>query len=454
MSTRPPRRRVVAAGLAASASALLGSCAMGGAGGAGGAPRELGGDDEDGPGGKRAARLTGKITVWSWDVAATAMKRLRRPFERRHPGVTVDVVDIGYDNAYDKITVGLRGGTGLPDVLTVEGSYLPRYTANFPTGFYDVSPLGARYGGDFDRAAWRTVTGGPGREKVFGLPWDIGPCALYHRTDQLRAAGVDAGSLRTWGDYVRAGVRIKKATGRKLLVHDPTGAGIFPMLLQQQGQSAFLGGRIALETPAAVRALTLLKRLADAGLVAYEKNWDGLVTATKEGKVATAPNAAWWTGTLTGEMPELRDRFGVVPLPGFTADGVRTSNIGGSTLCIPAQAENPDAAWEFMRFLLTSKRNQAAMLRREGLFPAYLPALDDPYLHERQEYFGGRRVNAVFARLARHIPPVEYTKDDAKQKDVVISAVNGVMLRGEDPRAALASAAERLAEATGRKRVA
>ncbi|MBL1097830.1 ABC transporter substrate-binding protein [Streptomyces coffeae] len=443
----------MAAGLAASASALLGSCAMGGAGGADGDPRKLG-DDEDDSGRRGAKKLTGKITVWSWDVAAAALKRLGRTFQERNPGVTVDVVDIGYDNAYDKITVGLRGGTGLADILTIEGSYLPQYTANFPSAIYDVANLGGRYGGDFARAAWRTVTGRTGGEQVFGIPWDIGPCALYYRTDHFRAGGVDPTSLQTWDDYVRAGVRIKKATGHKLLVHDPTDSGIFPMLLQQQGQSSFLGGRIALETPAAVQALTLMKRLAEEELVDYEKNWDGLVTATKEGKVSTTPIAAWWSGTLTDEMPELSGKFRVVPLPGFTADGVRTSNIGGSTLCIPTQSEHPELAWQFIRFVLTDKDNQVSMLKREGLFPAYLPALEDGYLSEKQEYFGGQRANAVFTRLAQNIPPVEYTKDDAKEKDIVISTVNGVMLHGKDPRAALASAARQLAEATGRKRVA
>ncbi|QNS03179.1 ABC transporter substrate-binding protein [Streptomyces xanthii] len=451
MSTAPTRRSVLATGLTASASALLTGCAMGGSGGGGGETRELGG--KDGKTGDRP-KLSGTITVWSWDVAATAMKRLGRTFEARHPGTKIKVVDIGYDNAYDKITVGLRGGRGLPDVLTMEGSYLPRYTANFPTGFYDLAALGGRYGGDFDRAAWRTVTGGPDGDKVFALPWDIGPCALYHRADHLRAAGVSPDSLRTWDDYVKAGIRIKKATGHKLLVMDSTDSGILPMLLQQQGQSYFKGGRVALDTPAALKAMTVMRDLAEHGLVSYEKGWDGLVTATKEGKVATTPTAAWWTGTLTAEMPELKGKFGVVPLPGFTADGVRTSNIGGSALCVPAQTKNADLAWEFIRFLLTGKANQVSMLKREGLFPAYLPALEDPYLSEPQEYFGGQRANAVFARLAQNIPPVEYTDDDAKAGDIATAAVNAVMLRGKDPKAALASAADQLAEATKRKKVA
>lgn len=152
MSTRPTRRVVLATGLATAATSLVSACAMGGAGGGG--ARGISGKEGD-----KKGKVSGKITVWSWDVAAKAMKRLARTFEEHHPGTTVDVVDIGYDNAYDKITVGLRGGSGLADVLTVEGSYMPRYAGNFPSGFYDLTSLGGRYGGDFDRAAWRTVTG-------------------------------------------------------------------------------------------------------------------------------------------------------------------------------------------------------------------------------------------------------------------------------------------------------
>ncbi|MFG2517516.1 ABC transporter substrate-binding protein [Streptomyces sp. NPDC048527] len=444
MSTRPTRRAVLVTGLATAATSLVTGCAMGGAGGGG--TRDISGKEGD-----AKAEVSGEITVWSWDVAAKAMKRLARTFEKRHPGTTVDVVDIGYDNAYDKITVGLRGGSGLADVLTVEGSYMPRYTANFPSGFYDLTSLGGRYGGDFDRAAWRTVTGKAGA--VLALPWDIGPCALYYRTDHFRAAGIDPKTLLTWDDYVAAGVRTKNATGRKLLILDSTDAGILPMLLQQQGQSYFKGGRVAVDTPEAVRAMTLMKTLHDKDLVDYEKGWDGLVTGTKEGKVTTTPTAAWWTGTLTEEMPELKGKFGVVPLPGFTADGIRTSNIGGSTLSVPAQSKNPRLAWAFIEFLLTGKANQVSMLKREGLFPAYLPALDDPYLSAKQDYFGGQPALDVFARLARSIPPVEYNKDDAKASDIMISAVNGVMLRGKDPHATLSSAAAQIAAATGRERV-
>lgn len=392
----------------------------------------------------------GRITVWSWDAAATALARLAKTFQARHPGTEIHVVDIGYDNAYDKITVGLRADTGLADLLTIEGTQLPAYIGNFPRGLHDLTDLVGQQADAFDKAAWKTVVSEEGR--AFALPWDIGPLALYYRADLFASAGVDPHSLRTWDDYVKAGVAVKAKTGTRLLVMDPHEDSLFPCLLQQQGHRWYKdGGKVALATPQAVRALTLIKALGDRDLIRWERGWDGLVTATKEGKAATAPSAAWWSGTLTAEMPELKGRFGVIPLPAFTPGGPRTSNDGGSTLCVPAQSGNPRLAWAFTRFLLTDKDNQVSMLKREGLFPAYLPALKDPYLSTPRPYYGGQRAWQVFADLAPHIPPVEHNKDGAKAKDIASKAVTGAALRGHDPAAELRAAARQLAGATGRE---
>lgn len=396
-----------------------------------------------------ATALKGKITIWSWDVAAKAMTRLGRAFEQAHPGTTVKVVDIGYDNAYDKITVGLGAGSGLPDVITVEGYKLPSYISAYPGGLVDVTDRAARYRTSFNQAAWRTVTDARGH--VFALPWDSGPCGLFHRVDHFRQAGVDPAGLTTWDRFVQAGVTLKARTGRKLLVMDSRQDSTLGMLLQQQGQGWFTGGKVAVATPAAVRALTVLKQLVDHGLVDFENGWDGLVSATHDGKAATTPTAAWWDGTLTGEMPDLKGRFGVVPLPAFTEGGVRTSNNGGSTLAVTGQSKNPETAFAFVEFLLANPANQVSMLQHEGLFPAYLPALKDPSLQRPDPYYAGsQKVMSLFAGLAGDIPPVEYTGDDSKAGDIVNTAVNKVLHNGADPASELRSAARQIGAATGR----
>lgn len=437
--TRIGRRAVLTAGVAGTVSALLAAsgCATGG------------GAKKTGPTLKSgSAEIKGTISVWSWDVAAKALKRLAPSFEQRHPGTKVEVVDIGYDNAYDKITVGLKSGKGLPDVLTIEGSRLPGYIGVFSGGLYDLTSLAGRHKAQFARAAWESVTGE--KDKVFALPWDSGPCALFYRTDLFEKAGIDPDSVATWDDYVRAGERIKAETGKKLLVMDPQEDSMFPMLLQQQGQRYVRNGEIIVADPKAVRAATLLQTLADKDLVQFEKGWDGLVSATKAGKVATTPYAVWWSGTLTDEMKELKGKFGVVPLPAFDPGGVRTSNNGGSTLAVSGHSANAQTAWAFIEFALADVANQVSMLKNEGLFPAYLPALKDPFVTAPQPYYGGQPVFKTFADLADKVPPVEETKDGPKARDIVNRTVSAIVLRGKDPKEALDSAAEQIAAATGR----
>ncbi|HET8598858.1 MAG TPA: sugar ABC transporter substrate-binding protein [Segeticoccus sp.] len=395
--------------------------------------------------------MSGTVTVWSWDVAAQALKRLAPAFENQHPGVHVKVVDIGYDNAYDKISVGLQSGSGLPDVLTVESDHMATYFSRFPKGFVDLAPAAQKYKNDFDPAKWAASSDQQGH--LFSLPWDSGPVGLFYRKDVLKKAGVNPASIKTWDDYVRAGERVKAKTGKAMLIADVTnGDALFPMLLQQLGQSYFSAdGKVAVDTPAAHKALGLMQAMQRKGLIDNEKGWDGLVTATKAGKAAAQPIAVWWSGTLTSEMPELKGKYGVMPLPTFGGQGAPTTNNGGSTLAIPSQSKNQQAAWAFAKFMLANKANQVSMMKKEGLFPSYLPALDDPFFHQPQPYFGGQPAYEVFASLVKKIPPINYTDDYSKASDVVNNTVASVLLNGKSVNGSLASASQQIASATGRQ---
>ncbi|MFD8531138.1 ABC transporter substrate-binding protein [Streptosporangium canum] len=427
----------VIAGIVIAGGLAMSGCATGGV------PAEDGPKIAQSPAGK----ISGEIKIWSWDVAAKALQRMAPAFEKANPGVRVQVVDIGYDNAYDKITVGLKSGAGLPDVITLEDTQIPGYAENFPAGLVDLSGVAGKYKPDFDPAKWAAASSGKG---LFALPWDSAPVGLFYRRDYFKQAGVVPESILTWDDAVKAGEKIKQATGKRLFVSDLTRPDGFTTLLQQLGQGYFKDGKVAVNSPEAVRALTLLKTLKDKDLLQNEKGWDGRITATKQGKAAVQPTAAWWSGTLTGEMAELSGKFGVIPLPAFDADGSRTSANGGSALAITSQTRNQDAAWAFVEWLLANKDNQVSMMRTEALFPAYLPALTDPLFDEPQPYFGGQKINRIFADQVRNIPPVELTGDDTQAQEILKKAVSGSLLDGEDPKTALDEAAARIASATKR----
>ena len=217
------------------ALALLSGCTMGG-----GAPAAVVLDPD--------AEVTGRITVWSWDVAATALDRLGAAFETDHPGTEIDVVDVGYDNAYDKLSVGLQAGSGLPDVVTIETDRAPGYINEFPAGLVDLTPVLGDDEADFDPFKWSAQSDADGALRV--APWDSGTVGLFFRTDYFDEAGVDPATVATWDDLVAAGETIKAKTGHTLLSLDvATGAG-FQMLLQQQGLGLFdAAGEITITSP-------------------------------------------------------------------------------------------------------------------------------------------------------------------------------------------------------------
>ncbi|WP_309064836.1 ABC transporter substrate-binding protein [Microbacterium sp.] len=395
------------------------------------------------------AKLAGEITVWSWDVGAVALERLAKEFEKKHDGTTVNVVDVGYDNAYDKMSVGFQAGTGLPDVVTIETDQAAGYITQFPDGMLDLTPVLGDAEADFDPFKWAAGSDAEGALRI--APWDSGTVALYYRTDIIEQAGVDIEAADTWDELVELGRTVKNKTGHTLLSLDLSAGGGFQMLLQQLGKGLFdENGDIAIASPEAERVLTLLKDLNDAGLLKNVRGWDGRVTSAKDGDSAVTAEAVWWIGTLQGDAAEHAGKYGVLPLPAFDEGGAHTSNNGGSGLAVPAQAKNPQLAAAFVEFALADAGNQASMMQNEGLFPSYLPALQDEQFSEPVEYFGGQPVYEVFAELTGEIPPIVYTADSAEASDVIANTVSAVVLNGADAKKALADAAKQLATSTGR----
>lgn len=432
------RRGMLALAIGTAAAVALSGCAFGG--GAPSSDKKLTAD----------AGATGAITIWSWDVAATALKRLGADYEKTHKGTTIKVVDIGYDNAYDKISVGLQAGTGLPDMITLETDHNQSYITQFPKGFADLTPVLGAKKSDFDPFKWATGSDKDGKLRM--APWDSGTVGLYYRTDYFATAGVDPAAVKTWDDMIAAGEKIKDATGKTLMTLDLAAGGSFSMFLQQQGRGFFDDkGEITVNSPEAVTVLTFLQTMQKKGLIKNAKGWDASVTSAKEGDSAVTPEAVWWIGTLESEAKDLSGKYAVRELPLFGTGSAPTSNNGGSGLAIPTQAKNPQLAADFMAYVLADEKNQSTMMQNEGLFPAYLPALTSSFFEQPSVYFGGQKVYQTFAGLTPKIPSITFTSDQSVASDAVANAVGAAVLNGEDPKKALDDAAQQIATSTGRK---
>lgn len=399
---------------------------------------------------------TGKITVWSWTTAATALRGVVPDFEKANPGITVEVLDIGNPAIWDKITVGMAsGGKGLGDVLHIGCDYLPGYLEKFPGGLADLSKHGANaYSDKFAKGLWPTVVG---KDKgVYALPWEVNPLGMFYRSDLFRKAGVDPTAMTSWDELTAAGPKVLSATGAQLVDVDKAGAtgnmDFFQNLMQLQGSFYFnLDGAVTLGSPQAVTAMTVIKRLNDAGLLADTGGkgvWQRLL---QQGRLATSPNPAWAAGYLAGKLPDQKGDWRVMQPLAAAPGGGRSAIVNSTFLAVAASSPRQQAAWKFIEFALTRPAEINRMFAAGGVFPALPAAYTDPAFSAADPFYGGQQVLKSFVdSLNAGSTATNFTGDYARALKLASDAQAKVLLKGADPAGALRDAAEQLAQQTGR----
>lgn len=444
MSHNLTRRQLL--GTAAASAAAFGLAACGDNGGGGAA----GGGDGD----------SGTITVWSWTTAAEGLRAVVPSFERDNPGITVDVQDVGEPAIWDKITVGLAaGGKGLADVMHVGVDYLPGYLDKFPDGLADLSKLGAdRHEDAFVEGLWPTVIGKD--EAVHALPWEVNPLGLFYRRDYFEKADVDPAGISSWDDLIAAGPKIRSASGAHLLGLDKTGAtqdvDFFQNLMQLQGAFYFdREGDITLASPAAVQALTVVKRLNDAGLLADTAGQGTGKRLLGQGKLATVADAAWAAEYLALKFPEQKGKWRVMQPPAAVRGGRRNAIVNSTYLAVAASSKRRKAAWRFVEYALTRPAEINRIFAKGGVFPALKAAYADPKFSAPHPFYGGQKVLKTFVdSLGAGSGATNFTSDYSRALKLASDAQSKVLLKDADPAAALKDAAKQLAQQTGRKQAA
>lgn len=385
-------------------------------------------ESNSGAGESKAEELSGTIVVWSWDVALKSLQVAAESFKKEHPKVEFQFEDMGTDQIYDKVLTGLASGTGLPDVVSLEGERVPLYVAKFPNGFVDLTDVVEEDHFLPVKMAEVTVNG-----KAMAFPWDAAPCGVFYRTDLFEQAGVKAEDIKTWDDYIEAGKKIDKIGVKMLPLAVSKNDTVFRLILNQLGAFYFDGeGKTVLDKEAAIKAMSIVKKMYDANITYDNVNWDGLVTCTKEGKVATVANAVWWAGTLQDECDNLSGKWAVMKLPVVEEGGKIGAMNGGSNIVIPSASENKKAAVEFVKFAMTDKESVIKGFSDYGLYPSYIPSYSDPIFDSDVEYFNDQKIWKLFTEAGKEIPKLNFTENFSEVNDLVVDAQARITLKGAD----------------------
>jgi lactose/L-arabinose transport system substrate-binding protein len=398
------------------------------------------------------AETTGQLTVWGWDASIKSLKVVDAGFREAYPNITVKYVAKPPADTYRNIQLALSAGSGAPDVSVIEDSHLAQFVKL--GGLADVTDLVKPFTGQVNAYRWKPATK-DGR--IYAMPWDSGPVAVFYRRDVFSKAGIDPESIRTWDDYYRAATVIKQKTGIPMWPQPKArnDARLLEMLLWQQGLGYVdaQGNVILDKDPRVQRTLEFMGRFWREDLSLDTEWWqDPWYKALGGGKVATIPEAVWM-GTFFRDFidPKGTGHWGVFKLPMWEPGGSQASNDGGSTLAIFEQSKQKDAAWAYVEYHLARAESQLQMYEKTDIFPALETTYQDPFFQQPSEYFGGQKVRELFVDVVRKIPEAGvYTSEYQEMNALLASQVQSFALGKQTAQQALAKAAAAIRSRTSR----
>lgn len=293
------------------------------------------------------------VKFWAMGREGEVVAELIPQFERLHPDIKVELQQIPWTAAHEKLLTAFAGRV-TPDLAQLGSSWVPELVA-----------LGALEPLDEEIAASKIVDrqdyfpgGWAGNEiggRTWGVPWYADTRILFYRSDLLREAGF-AEVPDNWSDWVRAMRAIKQRA-------EPGDYAIFlpineyePLLafaLQQPEPLLRDGGRHGnFQSPGFFRASEFYLDLFRQGLAPRATNTQisNIYDEFARGHFAFIITGPWNIGEFKQRLPpERQDDWMTAPLPGPNGPGA--SIAGGSSLAIFERSEKKAAAWKLIEYL-------------------------------------------------------------------------------------------------------
>lgn len=236
--------------------------------------------------------------------------------------------------------------------------------------------------------------------RLVAMPWFIDAGVLYYRRDLLDRHGATppatweeltatagkvmeaerrAGNDRMWG-FVWQGRAYEGLTCNALEWIDSFGGGSI----------VDADGRITIENPQAVRALTLaagwVGTISPEGVLNYsEEEARGVF---QSGNAVFMRNWPYAWSLANGDDSPVRGRIGIVPLPRGGPGGKHTGTLGGWQLAVSKYSRHPELAADLVLYL-TSRAEQ----KRRAILGSYTPTIPalyrDPEVLQAAPFLGG-----------------------------------------------------------------
>ena len=390
------RRSFLAAGSLSAAATLLAACS-----GSGGSSANSNTAPKSVPSAsmKKALSKPATITFWTWvpDIAQEVAM-----FEKAYPNIKVKLVNAGQGLAeYTKLRTALKAGTGAPDVVQIEYSYLPTFTVTHD--LIDLAPYGANdIKDDYVEWTWKQVSVG---DTVYAIPQDTGPMGMVYRKDIFDKYNLTI--PKTWAQFAEQGKKLHAANPHiSMLNLANNDAGQMFGYAWQAGARPFeVNGstiKISVNSPEMKKMADYYTPLVQSGVVSgdadFNNDWYAGLT---NGSYATWVTAAWAPVFMESAAAKSSGKWRVVKMPQWSAGQDVSGNWGGSTSAVTKQSANPEVAAAFAMYLNHNLQSSMRLATKQSLFPPLKATLhSSKFTNQASAFFGGQKVNELYAKIS------------------------------------------------------
>lgn len=397
------------------------------------------------------------ITVWAWDdnFNVAVMKEAAEVYAQTNPdaNVNVDVVSLSKEDVYVKLQTALAGGgSGLPDIVLLEDYVSGKYLNTFPGSFVDLTDK-------FDYSQFLqfkvdavTVDG-----KTYAVPFDTGATALYYRSDLIQEAGYTDEDMQdlTWDEFIEIGKDVTEKTGVQMIVEIANNKTTLVRAIMQSCGLWYFDeeGNINIKDNEALKAaFEIILKMKEEGILYEAESTEGRAGALNNGTVASVVNAPWFISSIR----QAEDQSGLwkaarIPRVSTLENSINASNIGGSSWYVLENSEEKEEAIDFLQKVWEGNTDfYDTIMRNQGAMGSYLPAYETSVYEEEDEFFGGQKLNGLFAEILPDVIPVNFGGYVAEANDAITTGLSNLFAGSTDVEGALEQAEAQLINQLGR----
>ena len=321
------------------------------------------------------------LRIWAMGREGEVLSQLIPGFEKEHPDIHVEVQQIPWTAAHEKLLTAYVGDA-TPDIAMLGNTWVPEFVA-----LNSLAPLDSFVAqskevrrDDFFPGIWKTnVVNG----KTYGIPWYVDTRLIYYRTDLLAKAGYKE-FPKTWADWTGAMKKMKsQMTDRQFPMLMPTNEWPQPVVFAIEAGSPILrdGGRYgAFEQPAFRKGFDFYLNFYRQGLASpvSSSQVSNLFQEFERGNIAMYISGPWYIGEFKNRLDSAtQKKWMTAALPGINGPGV--SMAGGSSLSLFAGSQHKMEAWKLMEYL-SRPQVELEFYRLTGDLPPRISAWQDSTL--------------------------------------------------------------------------